>query len=139
MCIRRSFSFIFCHQLKWLESSDSQVHVLPLCTCGNRYVCSWLREVSAGSCYILMHALGLGEWRECSERNVSSWLWTTDHLQLLRCTFLQHVPLTNLDIREIGRCPAVCLCVLKSILVLEKAARVSTFVLGCRNEPSTAS
>lgn len=50
MCIRRNFSFCVLSPTEVAKElcDDMQVHILPLCTCGNRYVCSWLEEFLKG-------------------------------------------------------------------------------------------
>lgn len=90
MCIRRNFSFCVLSPTEVAkEFCDIQVHILPLCTCGNREVCSWLRGVSRGFRYILMHVFGSGMERECSERDgFHAGLWTVCRLQLFPRTFL---------------------------------------------------
>lgn len=89
MCIRRNFSFCVLSPTEVAkEFCDMQVHILPLCTCGNREVCSWLRGVSRGFATFSCMCSGRG-WRECSERDgFHAGLWTVRHLQLFTRTFL---------------------------------------------------
>lgn len=74
MCIRRNFSFCVLSPTEVAkEFCDIQVHILPLCTCGNREVCSWLRGVSRGFRYILMHVFGSGMEGVLRKGWVSRW------------------------------------------------------------------
>lgn len=69
MCTQE-FPFVFCHQLKWPKSPSPGFTPCPFALVATDKFAAG-SEVPAGFRYILTHALGLGERKECSERNVS--------------------------------------------------------------------
>lgn len=132
MCMRRNFSFCVLSPNEVSKTEKKkylQVHILPLFLhlCGNRKVCSWLRDVSrrfflhSNACFLD------GGWMGCSERSVACVPYPA-----VPCTFPQHAALIHPGQWVRSR---RCHCLLfvhfsffLSVMVLEKAARGSDSV-----------